>query len=83
MNFKFFNNPKINFLFVPEPLQRLTMNGPLTGNVEYCYQFGDNEPVSFGNGPDALTITIQPNSDGGLTFNDGDNSFRIFVRDIQ
>ena len=83
MNFKFFNNQQINFSFVPGPLQRLTMNGPLTDNVEYCYQFGDNEPVSFGYGPEALTITIQPDSSGGLTFDDGDNSFKIFVRELQ
>jgi hypothetical protein len=82
MNFKFFNNPQNNFLFVPGPLQRLTMNGPAMTNVEYCYQFGDNEPVSFGNGPEALTITIQPNSNG-ITFDDGDNSFRIFARELQ
>ena len=84
MDFKFFNNPKPEIMFRLEPLQQLTVADRMLGNnVEYCYQFGNSEPVPFGNGSEALTITIQPDSSDGLTFDDGDNSFKIFARVLQ
>lgn len=85
-NFKFFNNNSSYFGLALGPMQRLIIEDGLDrNNVEYCYQFNDNEPVSFANGPGSLTITVNPDGYNGLSFEDADNnlSFKIFSRDIE
>jgi len=53
-------------------------------NVEFCFQFGDCEPVSFGTGPNDLHIHITPTENGIITFTDNDGkTFKIFAREIQ
>jgi hypothetical protein len=74
MNFKFFKGdqtPTLYFrpyTFTPE-------------NVEFCFQFGDEEPVVFATGPNACNITINPTRDGNMIFNDNGKVFKLFARE--
>lgn len=52
-------------------------------NVEFCFQFGDEEPVVFGSGPNDLHIHISPSPNGNVTFNDNGSVFKIFARERQ
>ena len=82
MNFKFFSekdeNP-LNFtnnqiLFAP---YRFNPN-----NVEFCFQFGDEEPVVFATGPNECTIRLSPTSESHMIFNDNGQVFKLFAREI-
>lgn len=77
MNFKFLNGddtPRIYFQsypsFVPE-------------NVEFCFQFGDEQPVVFATGPNECNIRLNPTSGGNMTFNDDGKVFKLFARERQ
>jgi hypothetical protein len=76
MNFKFFKGdetPTLYFqpvLFEPE-------------NVEFCFQFGDEEPVVFASGPNDCSIRLSPTSNTEMTFNDNGRVFKLFARERQ
>ena len=77
MNFKFFKGvetPTLHFrpypTFIPD-------------NVEFCFQFGDEEPVVFATGPNECNIRLSPTSNTNMTFNDNDRVFKLFARERQ
>ncbi|MEY4572492.1 MAG: hypothetical protein RLZ10_1732 [Bacteroidota bacterium] len=85
MNFKFFNNEENRFLTL-EPTQILTLTRPAMfnpSNVEFCFQFGDEEPVVFGSGPNECQIRLSPQSDANMIFNDNGRVFKLFARERQ
>ena len=49
-------------------------------NVEFCFQFGDEEPVVFASGPNECIITINPTHDGSMIFNNDGRVFKLFAR---
>lgn len=76
MNFKFFkgdNTPSL--VFTPHRFE--------PQNVEFCFQFGDNEPFVFASGPNECTIRLTPTNNGSMIFTDNNNnSFKLFAREI-
>jgi len=52
-------------------------------NVEFCFQFGDNEPVVFATGPNECQIRLSPQTDANMTFTDNDREFKLFARQRQ
>jgi hypothetical protein len=52
-------------------------------NVEFCFQFDDDEPTVFARGTEEISIKIQPTSDGNITFTTNDKQFTIFARERQ
>lgn len=54
-------------------------------NTEFCFQFGDNEPIVFANTlGSSCTIQLNPTSDANMIFNDGNgNVFKLFARETQ
>lgn len=83
MNFKFFNTEnEYNFLRL-EPIQQLTLHRFNPENVEFCFQFGDDEPVVFATGPNECTINLSPTSNANMVFNDNNKTFKLFAREIQ
>lgn len=53
-------------------------------NVEFCFQFNDDEPISFATGQNDLHIHISPTENGNITFTNNDGkTFKIFAREIQ
>jgi hypothetical protein len=77
--FKFFEKEEINhnnyIVFQP------TRFNPQ--NVEFCFQFGDDEPIVFATGPNECHITLSPTHDGNMTFNDNGRVFKLFARERQ
>jgi hypothetical protein len=84
MNFKFFQGKTKLFLEL-EPTQILTLTRPtfIPENVEFCFQFGNNEPVVFATGPNECSIHLSPNSSTEMSFTDNNNVFKLFARQIQ
>jgi hypothetical protein len=82
MNFKFFQKEENTFLRL-EPIQQLTLTRPsfTPENVDFCFQFGDNEPVVFATGPNICTINLSPQSNANMIFNDNGNTFKLFARE--
>lgn len=79
MGFKFFEQEQVelnNFITF-----RPVVFNPQ--NVEFCFQFGDDEPIVFGTGPTELNIRISPTRDGNIIFNDNGKVFKIFARERQ
>jgi hypothetical protein len=78
MDFKFFQRKDLehnNFiLFQP------TRFNPQ--NVEFCFQFSDEEPVVFATGPNDCVINLSPMSNTEMTFNDNGKVFKLFAREI-
>jgi hypothetical protein len=66
-----------------EPMQRLTLTRFNPENVEFCFQFGDDEPVVFATGPNTCTINLSPQRDGNMRFTDNDKVFKLFAREVQ
>jgi len=83
MNFKFFEG-KNNISLMLEPTQLLTLNRQRFNpeNVEFCFQFGDEEPIVFATGPNECSIRLSPTSESNITFNDNDRVFKLFARGI-
>jgi hypothetical protein len=79
MNFKFFQReePTHNnyILFTPTTFT--------PANVEFCFQFGNNEPVIFATGPNECSIRLSPTSDANMIFTDNDREFKLFARERQ
>ncbi|MEY4572152.1 MAG: hypothetical protein RLZ10_1378 [Bacteroidota bacterium] len=82
MNFKFFQKEENTFLRL-EPIQQLTLTRPsfTPENVDFCFQFGDNEPIVFATGPNICTINLSPQSNSNVIFNDNGNTFKLFARE--
>lgn len=77
MNFKFFERE-------PELENRLVYFQPNNfqpDNVEFCFQFGDDEPIVFASGPNVCHITLNPTNGGNMTFNDNGRVFKLFARE--
>jgi hypothetical protein len=83
MNFKFFNDDKEYSFLRLEPMQQLTLTRFNPENVEFCFQFGDNEPIVFATGPNECSIRLTPQTDSNMTFTDNDNKFKLFARERQ
>lgn len=78
MNFKFFKGNDENlFRFTGNNLTFRNEN-----NVEFCFQFDDDEPTVFGRGPNDLQINVPPTANGNITFNSNGKVFKIFAREI-
>ena len=76
MNFKFFKGNETSTLF-------LTPHRFQPENVEFCFQFGDNNPIVFASGPNECHITLNPTQNGSMIFTDNNNnSFKLFAREI-
>jgi hypothetical protein len=85
MNFKFLRGEENLFLNL-EPTQILTLTRPATfipSNVEFCFQFDDEEPMVFGSGPNECTIRLAPSPDGSMVFNNNGRVFKLFARERQ
>lgn len=83
MSFKFFQKDNDNMFLQLEPIQQLTLTRFNPENVEFCFQFGDDEPVVFATGPNECHITINPTRNGNMTFNDNGRVFKLFARERQ
>jgi len=83
MNFKFFQGNNNMFLQL-EPTQLLTLNRHRFNpeNVEFCFQFGDDEPVVFATGPNECSIRLNPTTDANIAFNNNGKEFKLFAREI-
>ena len=84
MNFKFLTGNKNSFQL--EPMQVLSLRPYPTfnaQNVEFCYQFDDEEPVRFATGPEDLQLRISPSPNGNISFNDNGRTFKLFAREIE
>ena len=81
MSFKFFKGKTDSYLQL-EPTQILTLTRPTFQNVEFCFQFGDNEPTVFATGPNECSIRLSPTPDGNVTFRSNEGStFKLFARE--
>ena len=76
MNFKFFKGDETTRLcFTPHRYE--------PENVEFCFQFGDDEPVVFASGPNECSIRLNPTNNTEMTFNDNGRVFKLFARERQ
>ena len=67
-----------------EPQNRLIINNrPPIENVEFCFQFDDEEPVRFAVGPNECHIRINPTQEGYMIFTDNGRRFKLFARERQ
>lgn len=82
MNFKFFRDES-DYVLRLEPMQQLTLTRPTFENVEFCFQFDDEEPVIFASGATDCNITLNRTPDGYMTFNDNGKVFKLFARERQ
>lgn len=76
MNFKFFRGE--------EDMGRLVFYQPRPlniNNVEFCFQFDDEEPTVFATGPNDLHIHITPTINGNIEFTNNNKKFKIFARE--
>jgi hypothetical protein len=84
MNFKFFQG-KTNLFLELEPTQLLTLTRPMfiSEDVEFCFQFDEEEPVVFATGPNECSIQLSPTSDSNIAFNNNGREFKLFARERQ
>lgn len=76
MNFKFFKGDETpTLLFTPHRFN--------PQNVEFCFQFGDEEPVVFASGPNDCSIHLSPTNNAEMRFNDNGKVFKLFAREIE
>jgi hypothetical protein len=76
MNFKFFKGNEA-------PIFRLQPHTFTPKNVEFCFQFGNNEPIVFATGPNECSIRLSPTTNASMLFTDNDKEFKLFAREIQ
>jgi hypothetical protein len=76
MDFKFFSKKEVNNTLT------LTNNNRHVNN-EFCFQFDNEEPISFANGSQELSLRIQPSTGGDITFTHNGKTFKIFARERQ
>lgn len=89
-DFKFFNKNDNNFLPVGQflrlqPLGQILRLQPQVRyeDVEFCFQFGEDEPVPFMSGSEFCQITLDNTSEGNMTFTNNGNTFKLFARERQ
>lgn len=84
MTFKFFIGKQDMFLNL-EPTQLLTLrrNNQTIEDVEFCFQFGNEEPVVFATGPNECQIRLSPQTDANIMFTDNHREFKLFARERQ
>jgi hypothetical protein len=83
MSFKFFTGKQDMFLNLePTQLLTLTRQEPIN-NVEFCFQFDDEEPVVFATGPNECHIHLNPTTNSNMSFNDNGRVFKLFARERQ
>lgn len=76
MNFKFFKGDETPRLyFTPHRVE--------PENVEFCFQFGDEEPIVFASGPNECNIRLSSTTYSDMTFNDNGRVFKLFARETQ
>ena len=76
MNFKFFKGDETpTLLFTPHRFN--------PQNVEFCFQFGDEEPVVFASGPNDCSIHLSPTNNAEMRVNDNGKVFKLFAREIE
>ena len=76
MNFKFFKGDETPRLyFTPHRFETI--------NVEFCFQFGSDEPVVFASGHNECSIRLSPTNNTEMTFNDNGRVFKLFARERQ
>ena len=83
MDFKFFSKNDNTLFLSVNGFIRIQPQVRHYDNAEFCFQFGDDEPVAFANGTIEISMKITANSEGYITFTDGDNRFTIFARERQ
>jgi hypothetical protein len=84
MNFKFLTGNQDMFINLePTQLLTLTRNVQTIEDVEFCFQFDDNEPVVFATGPNECQIRLTPQTDANMTFTDDGREFKLFARQRQ
>lgn len=84
MEFKFFSGKEGELLNFTNNHIILTPYRFNPENVEFCFQFGDGDPVVFASGPNECTISLNPTNNTNMIFNDGNgNVFKLFAREIQ
>lgn len=82
--FKFLTGNQDMFAHLgPTQLLTLTRNIEPIVDVEFCFQFGDSEPVVFATGPNECRIMLNPQTDSNMTFTDNDKVFKLFARERQ
>ena len=83
MNFKFFQKEEENTFLRLEPIQQLTLTRAsfTPENVDFCFQFGDDEPIVFATGPNECSIRLNPTTNAEMTFNDNGRVFKLFARE--
>ena len=82
MSFKFLRGEEYFTTLNLEPTQVLSLRPHrFIDNVEFCFQFNNEEPVVFATGPNECHITINPTVDGNMTFTDNDRTFKLFARE--
>lgn len=82
MSFKFLRGEEYFTTLNLEPTQILSLRPyRVIDNVEFCFQFNDEEPIVFATGPNECHITINPTVDGNMTFTDNDRTFKLFARE--
>jgi hypothetical protein len=77
MNFKFFKGDETPSIYFTTPY---TFE---PSNVEFCFQFGDDDPVVFAHGPNDCSIRLSPTTNAEMTFNDNGRVFKLFARERQ
>jgi len=83
MTFKFFTGKQDMFLNLePTQLLTLTRQEPIN-NVEFCFQFDEEEPVVFATGPNECHIHLSPTTNANMAFNDNGRVFKLFARERQ
>lgn len=81
MSFKLLRGEESNFLTLN---QHLTIQPTYPSNdVEFCFQFDDEEATVFGQGSNDLHIHVSPTPNGNIVFNNNGRTFKIFARERQ
>ncbi len=85
MDFKFFSKKEVNntLTLTNNNQMAFSLNNNAHVNNEFCFQFDDEEPISFANGNHELSLRIQPSTGGIITFSDNGKTFKIFARERQ
>ncbi len=82
MSFKFLRGKDDEYFVRLEPTQQFTLTRFTPNNVEFCFQFDNNEPIVFATGPNECHIRLAPSPEGNMTFTDSNNnSFKLFARE--
>lgn len=86
-DFKFFKNDESVATFnLMEYENQFTIRQPIfqPNNVDFCFQFDDEEAIVFASGPNDLRFNISPTENGNITFsNNNGKTFKIFARERQ